>query len=71
MRISALIRSIREPPPESLVGFMTRFEGRFMRNMPFVILINLAWIWLWPLIANQPFLTVLLPTLIATLIGPA
>ena len=43
-----LIRNIREPPETSLVGYMTRFEGRFMRNMPFVILINLAWIWLWP-----------------------
>ena len=67
MRPSRLIRCIREPPEASLVGYMTRFEGRFMRNMPFVILINLAWIWLWPLIARQPFLTVLLPTLIATL----
>ena len=62
-----LIRNIREPPPTSIVGYMTHYEGRFMRNMPFVILINLAWIWLWPLIANQPFLTVLLPTLVATL----
>src|SRR3954463_15972033 len=67
MRPSQLIQSIREPPPTSIVGYMTRYEGRFMRNMPFVILINLAWIWLWPLIANQPFLTVLLPTLIGTL----
>lgn len=67
MRPSELIRSIREPPPTSIVGYMTRFEGRFMRNMPFVILINLAWIWLWPLIARQPFMTVLLPTLIGTL----
>jgi len=68
MRISDLIRSIREPPPESLVGYMTHFEGRFMRNMPFVILINLAWIYLWPLLARDPFLTVILPTLIATVI---
>jgi len=65
MRISQLIRSIREPPPESLVGFMTRFEGAFMRNMPFVILINLAWIFLWPLLARQSFLGVILPTLIS------
>jgi two-component system sensor histidine kinase DesK len=68
MRPSQLLESIREPPPTSIVGYMTRYEGRFMRNMPFVILINLAWIWLWPLIANQPFLTVLLPTLIGTLL---
>jgi len=65
MRISELIRSIREPPPESLVGFMTRFEGRFMRNMPFFILINLAWIFLWPLLAGAPFLGVILPTLLS------
>src|SRR5688572_16425599 len=65
MRISELIRSIREPPPESLVGFMTRFEGRFMRNMPFFILINLAWVFLWPLLAGQPFLRVILPTLLS------
>lgn len=64
MRISELIRSIREPPPESLVGFMTRFEGAFMRNMPFVILINLAWIFLWPLLAKQSFVGVILPTLL-------
>jgi two-component system sensor histidine kinase DesK len=65
MRISALIQSIRDPPPESLVGFMTRFEGRFMRNMPFFILINLAWIFLWPLLAGQSFLSVILPTLLS------
>jgi two-component system sensor histidine kinase DesK len=68
MRPSQLIKSIREPPPESLVGYMTRYEGRVMRNMPFVILFNLAWIFLWPLIARQPFLTVILPTIIATVV---
>ena len=68
MRPSQLIRSIREPPPTSIVGYMTRYEGRFMRNMPFVILFNLAWIFLWPLIARQPFLTVILPTIVATVV---
>jgi two-component system sensor histidine kinase DesK len=68
MRISDLIRSIREPPPESLVGYMTRFEGRFMRNMPFMILINLAWIFAWPLIAGESFVGVILPTLLAALV---
>jgi two-component system, NarL family, sensor histidine kinase DesK len=68
MRPSQLIKSIREPPPESLVGYMTRYEGRVMRNMPFVILFNLAWIFLWPLIARQPFLTVILPTIVATVV---
>lgn len=65
MRLSTLIASIREPPPESLVGFMTRFEGAFMRNMPFVILINLAWIFVWPLLARQSFMGVILPTLLS------
>jgi two-component system sensor histidine kinase DesK len=63
-----LIANIREPPATSLVGYMLRYEGRFMRNMPFVILVNLGWIWLWPLIERQPFVKVMLPTLIATLI---
>ena len=63
-----LIAAIREPPPTSLVGYMLRYEGRFMRSMPFVILVNLAWIWLWALIGGEPFLTVLLPTLVATLV---
>lgn len=65
MRISELLQAIRDPPPESLVGYMTRYEGRFMRRMPFFILINLAWIFLWPLLARQPFLKVILPTLIS------
>ena len=68
MRISELIRNIKEPPPTSLVGYMTRWEGRFMRNMPFVILINLTWIYLWPLLARQSFLTVILPTMVATVV---
>ena len=63
-----LIANIREPPPTSLVGYMLRHEGRFMRNMPFVILINLGWIWVWPLIGRESLLRVMLPTLIATLI---
>ena len=65
MRIPDLIRNIRKPPPESLVGYMTLYEGRFMRNMPFFILINLAWIFMWPVIAGQPFFRVILPTIIS------
>jgi two-component system sensor histidine kinase DesK len=68
MRISELIKSIREPPPESLVGYMTRYEGRVMRNMPFFILINLVWILLWPLLARQSFLGVILPTLLSMVV---
>jgi two-component system sensor histidine kinase DesK len=65
MRISELIKAIHDPPPESLVGHMTRFEGRFMRKMPFFILINLAWLFLWPVIEGRPFLTVILPILLS------
>jgi two-component system, NarL family, sensor histidine kinase DesK len=65
MRISELIKALRDPPPDSLVGYMTRYEGRFMRNMPFFVLINLSWIFLWPLISRQPFLTVILPILVS------
>ena len=45
-----LIEAIREPPPDSLVGLMTRADGRVMRTMPFVILFNLAWVFFWPVI---------------------
>ena len=65
MRLSQLIKCIREPPPESLVGCMALYEGRFMRRMPFFILINLAWIFMWPVISGQPFLTVIFPMLVS------
>ena len=65
MRLSQLIRNIKDPPPDSMVGYMTRYEGRFMRRMPFFVLINLAWIFLWPVISGQPFLTVILPMLVS------
>ena len=60
-----LLQSIREPPPDSLVGMMTRADGRVMRNMPFVILFNLAWLFFWPVIAGDSFLKVILPTLLS------
>lgn len=60
-----LIRSIREPPPESLVGQMTRSDGRVMRTMPFVILFNLAWLFFYPVLASLSFVHVILPTLIS------
>src|SRR4051794_1249433 len=44
---------------------MTRADGRVMRTMPFVILINLAWLFFYPLIANLSFTKVILPTLVA------
>src|SRR6185295_12685762 len=60
-----LIETIREPPPDSLVGLMTRADGRVMRTMPFVILFNLAWVFFWPVIARESFLHVILPTIIS------
>lgn len=60
-----LIQLIHDPPADSLVGHMTRADGRVMRTMPFVILINLAWVFFWPLIARQSFLHVILPTLLS------
>ena len=68
MRIPDLLRNFRKPPPESMVGHMTLYEGRFMRRMPFFILINLTWIFMWPVIAGQPFYRVILPTIISALI---
>ena len=65
MRPQQLIKNIREPPPNSMVGYMTRCDGRVMRTMPFVILFNLAWLFLYPLIARASFVRVILPTLIS------
>jgi two-component system sensor histidine kinase DesK len=60
-----LLKAIRNPPPDSLVGMMTHADGRVMRTMPFVILFNLAWVFFWPVIARQSFVHVILPTLIS------
>jgi len=65
MTLTQLLKSIREPPPESMVGYMSRADGRIMRTMPFMVLINLAWLFLWPIIARESFLHVILPTLIS------
>lgn len=65
MRLSTLIANIRNPPHESVVGYMTRSDGRVMHMLPFVILINLVWLFAWALIARLSFLHVILPTLIS------
>jgi two-component system sensor histidine kinase DesK len=65
MRISTLIQNIRNPPHESVVGYMTRADGRTMRLLPFVILINLVWLFVWAVLAGQSFMNVILPTLIS------
>jgi two-component system sensor histidine kinase DesK len=65
MRISRLLENIRNPPPESMVGYMTRSDGRPMRFLPFVILVNLAWLFVWAVLARQSFTGVILPTLLS------
>jgi two-component system sensor histidine kinase DesK len=65
MRLSQLIHNIRNPPADSMVGYMTRADGRTMRFLPFVTLINLMWLFVWVVMARSPFVRVILPTLIS------
>jgi two-component system sensor histidine kinase DesK len=65
MRLKQLLQNIRNPPPDSMVGHMIGGDGRVMRNMPFVILFNLAWLFLYPILAQVSFVRVILPTLIS------
>jgi two-component system sensor histidine kinase DesK len=65
MRLKQLLQNIREPPANSMVGYMIRDDGRTMRNMPFVILFNLAWLFLYPVLARAPFMTVILPAIVS------
>jgi two-component system sensor histidine kinase DesK len=65
MRLSTLIANIRNPPEHSIVGYMTRADGRTMRLLPFVILVNLCWLFVWAVLARQSFTGVILPTLIS------
>ncbi len=65
MRLKQLLKNIREPPPDSMVGHMIGADGRVMRHMPFVILVNLAWLFLYPILAHVSFVDVILPTLIS------
>jgi len=65
MHLKQLLQDIREPPRCSMVGHMVGADGRVMRNMPFVILFNLAWLFVYPIIAGAPFKQVILPTLIS------
>jgi two-component system sensor histidine kinase DesK len=65
MRLKQLLKNIREPPPDSMVGLMIGADGRVMRNMPFVILFNMAWLFFYPVLAHLSFVGVILPTLIS------
>jgi two-component system sensor histidine kinase DesK len=64
MHLRQLLKNIREPPPDSTIGRMTRADGKVLRWMPFVILINLTWLFLWAILARASFLNVILPTLL-------
>lgn len=59
-----LLQNIRQPPTESMVGHMTRADGRIMRFLPFVVLVNLVWLFVWAVLARQSFTGVILPTLL-------
>ena len=50
MYLRQLVHNIRQPPPDSMVGHMTRSDGQAMRAMPFFTLVNLAWLFLWALL---------------------
>jgi two-component system, NarL family, sensor histidine kinase DesK len=65
MRLKQLLQNIRNPPPDSMVGHMSGAHGRVMRSMPFVTLINLAWLFMYPLLAHESFVGVILPTLLS------
>jgi two-component system sensor histidine kinase DesK len=65
MRLSTLIANIRNPPEHSIVNYMTRADGSTMRLLPFVVLINLAWLFVWAILARQSFSGVILPTLLS------
>jgi len=67
MRLGQLLQNIRQPPPDSMVGHMTRADGRVMRSLPFVMLIHLIWLFLWPTLAGASFNRVILPTLISVI----
>jgi len=65
MHLNQLFKNIRQPPPDCMVGHMTRADGRVMRHLPFVMLIHLIWLFLWPILGGASFGRVILPTLIS------
>jgi two-component system sensor histidine kinase DesK len=65
MRLSTLIANIRNPPEHSVVSYMTRADGSTMRLLPFVVLINLVWLFVWAVLARQSFSGVILPTILS------
>lgn len=48
-----------------MVGLMTHADGRIMRFLPFAILVNLVWLFVWAVLARQSFSGVILPSLLS------
>jgi two-component system sensor histidine kinase DesK len=67
MRLKQLLHNMRHPPADCMVGYMTRSDGASMRTVPFVMLIHLIWLFLWPLLQRESFARVILPTLISVI----
>jgi two-component system sensor histidine kinase DesK len=67
MRLKQLLQNMRHPPADCMVGYMTRSDGTAMRTLPFVMLIHLIWLFLWPVLARESFARVILPTLISVI----
>ena len=65
MRLKQLLQNIREPPPDSAVGYMSHEGSKSMRSMPFVSLINIVWLFLWAVLQRESFTEVILPTLLS------
>ena len=65
MRLKQLLQNIREPPPDSAVGYMSHEGGKSMRSMPFVSLMNVVWLFLWAILQRESFTEVILPTLLS------
>src|SRR5688572_4803392 len=60
-----LIRYIREPPQGSMAWHIIQEHGDTMARMPFVMLVNLLWLFIWPVLSKASFVGVILPTLIS------
>lgn len=67
MHLKQLLHNMRHPPADCMVGYMTRSDGTAMRTLPYVTLIHLIWLFLWPLLQRESFVHVILPTLISVI----
>ncbi len=65
MALLQLLRDIRNPPADSLVGMMPSGKGFALRWIPFVMLIHLIWMYIWPILAHASFSKVIVPSLLS------